>query len=204
MASKAAKRRQRKARQSARQMQAQWQAQERASPQPQDDPCRVVLSARCRRLGRADNAANRRAVAWEGMGDPAGMAIAMGAQDIAERDALWDLIKRLDGAHEAYHRRIIGRPRFPRCTKIEFLPERFETRPDDRPDTRTDAEKDADAKDAWASWLRLISETTISDRIALLDGIWRRCEMVAGGSLTAGGAGFVRALKNLLAVEKGA
>ncbi len=180
-----------------RALQDRWSTFASASPRPQEDPRRVVLSARCRHLGRPDNASNRRAMTWEGLGDPVGQAIHVGARDAAERDDLWGLFKCLDSAHEVYSRRIIGQARHPRCAKIEFLTERFETRPDDKPDLRTDAERDADARADWSRWCRLMSSCNIGHRIALHDALWLRCEFVSGGRLTAAGRDMISALREL-------
>lgn len=202
MASKAQKRRQRRQTQSARDMQRRWEAQDVPPIAVQEDPCVVVMDARRRRLRLGDTKADQALVEWEGMGDMAGVAIALAASGPSERDDLWSLFKRLDAAHEVYHRRIIGKPRFPACSKLEFLPERFETRPDDRPDARTSDEKDADPRATWARWLKLTGEGSIGDRIALWDGIWMRCDFVRHGEVTQDGAAFVRALRGLLETER--
>lgn len=189
---------------SVRTMQRQWEAQEAMPVKAHEDPRTVVLSARCRFLGRADTKTNRLALSDQMAGDPAGQAIILRYDDPDTRKRLWDVFKRYDGAHAAYHRRIIGRPRFPNVAKIEFMPERFETSADDDIDTRTPDEKDRDAVNGWRAWMSITYKLTVHQRMALMDGLWLRGPFLREGSLTTVGREFAEAVFVLADVEQGA
>ena len=131
------------------------------------------------------------------LGEQAGRAIAIGADDETEAAQLWETFKAMDAAHETFSRRILNRPRFPAVAKMEYLPETFETRPDDRPDPRTPDEMDADAKRRWCEWC------TLSDRLlpplhaALHMALRQKVVLHQGRSLTGTGRLFLVALRRL-------
>lgn len=204
MASKSAKRRAKKRAISTRQMQQQWQAHDVRPVKREEDPRVTVLSARCRQMNRDDTEDARLSLTWPGFGDPAGVALDLGVADRDERNALWDLFKRLDAADDAYIRRYVGVRRFPNVAKVEFLPERFETSADDPLDTRSADEKDRDAVNGWMRWQGLLGRMSAADHTAIVTVMRRRVEPVAGASLTTAGWAFVAAMKNLLAVERNA
>lgn len=180
----------------ARQMQQQWQAQAQVAPgQPAEDPRCVVLSARCRILGRPDTKLNRAAMSDQMAGDPAGHAIILAETNIDARKRLWDTFVKLDTAHAAYHGRIIGQRRFPKTAKIEMLPERFETGADEPMDYRSQEEREAAAIAAWRAQTALMYRLPVHDRMSLHDGLWLRGDMVIGGKVTAMGAAFVAAVR---------
>lgn len=203
--SRASKRRAKKARKrgSVATMAKQWEVQQATPSQPQEDARATVLSARCRQMGIADNRANRRAMTWEGFGDPAGMALHIGATDEAERNDLWDTFKRIDAAEDAYARRYIGIRRFPNVGKVEFLPERFETSADDALDTRTDAEKDRDAVSGWMRWQGYLGHLHAAHHQAILAAMRRRVELTTDGKLRGAGTLFVEGMRRLRKVEQG-
>ena len=168
---------------------------------PVEDPRVVVLSARCRRIGREDTKVNRNMMSMQIMGDPAGMAIACGTRDDAEAAKLWQLFRRYDGAHDAHHRRIIGRPRFPNVAKLEYLPERFETREDDQTDTRTPDEKDRDAANRWHRCSWHLYRMMRHEREAIMDAMFLRSPLTKGAKCTTSGEAFVKALRILLDMD---
>ncbi|WP_277022225.1 hypothetical protein [Paracoccus hibiscisoli] len=164
---------------------------------PVEDPRIVVLSARCRQMGKEDTKANRSILSLQIMGDPSGMAIACGTRDDTEAAKLWQLFRRYDGAHDAHHRRIIGRPRFPNVAKLEYLPERFETREDDQTDTRTPDEKDRDASNRWHRCSWHLYRMARHEREAIMDGMFLRAPLTKGAKCTTAGIAFVHALRVL-------
>ena len=183
-----------------RDMEAQWEREEAPVIKVQEDPRIVVLSARCRHMNKPDTKETRLALSWQMMGDPAGRAIRIEARDDA--DKLWDMFCRLDARHDAYRRRNIGRPRFAKVTKMEYLPETFETREDDSNDHRTPEEKDRDATNGWQRWLGFMRRMTVHERMAIYDGLWRRCDLTKGGISTTAGVQFVMALRVLRDIEQ--
>lgn len=205
MSSKAAKRRKKSERNSVRSMQAEWQAQEvkvtKAAP---EDPCRVVLSTRCRQLGIRDNRTGRASVSWPGIEHPVGRALFFGVSCARERSDLWALFSDMDAVHETYHRRIMGRARFPMCTKVEFLPETLEVRDDDRPDLRTDDEKNRAAQEGWQALLIQIGKLNARYRPLMMSALWREVIPLEGGKLTAQGILLIEGLRALLQIRSGA
>ena len=163
----------------------------------QEDPRIVVLSARCRHLGKADNRANRNMASWAILGDPAGRAISIDARDDDEAGKLWSTFCAYDSAHAAYHRRILGRQRSPNVTRMEFLPERFETRDDESNDHRSEDDKDRDAINGMRRWSSFTSQMAVHERIALKDGVWLRAPLSMGSKCTLAGRHFVMALRVL-------
>lgn len=169
---------------------------------PQEDPRSVVLSARCRALGKPDTKANRSAASWQILGDPAGRAIAADARDDIEAAKLWELFRRYDACHDAHHRRIIGRPRFPNVAKLEFLPETFETSADDSTDTRTPDEKDRDAANRWHRCTAVLYRLSRSEREAIMGALFQRDVLTKGAKCTTAGRQFVMALRVVRDVEE--
>lgn len=169
-----------------------------ARPVPaREDPRATVLSARCRHLGKADTRDNRAAAAWPILGDPAGLAISIASRDDEEAAKLWVVFCDYDAAHAAYHRRIIGKSRSPNVSRMEFLPERFETREDETVDTRSDDEKDRDAVNGWRRWSDMVSKLPKRERIVLRAGLWLLADLTHGAKCTLIGRQFVNALRDL-------
>ena len=182
----------------ARQMQHQWQAREQAEPsKPAEDPRCVVLSARCRLLGKPDTKHHRAAMTEQMAGDPAGQAIILAEPNADARKRLWDAFIKLDTAHAAYHGRIIGQRRFPKTAKIEMLPERFETDADAPMDYRSQEDREQAAINAWRAQTVLMYRLSVHDRMSLHDGLWLRGDMVTVGKITAMGQAFVAAVRSL-------
>lgn len=162
-----------------------------------DDARDTVLRARCRQMGIRATEANLLAMGADMMGDPAGKAISIGARSTTEASALWGTFREVDAADDRHMRRIIGKPRFANVSRLEMLPDRFETRPDDRVDVRTDDEKDRAAKSAWAGWVRRFDGLLMTERNALQDGLRLRVPLTERGKLTLAGERFVRAVRVL-------
>lgn len=161
------------------------------------DPQRVVLSARCLHMGKSDNRDNRRMMKSQMMGDPAGQAIAIGARNPAEADSLWQTFSDLDAVDAAYHSRILGRSRHAKCGKVEYMPERLETRPDDAPSYRDPADIDRAVTSAWMRWHGHLGHLSKPEQSAIWDGIYLRCDLHRTGIMTTGGTAFVAAMRLL-------
>ena len=190
---------------SARQMQQQWQAQHQAEPaKPAEDPRCVVLSARCRLLGKPDTKHHRAAMADQMAGDPAGQAIILGEPNSETRKRLWDAFVKLDTAHAAYHGRIIGQRRFPKTAKIEMLPERFETNADAPMEYRSQEERELAAISAWRTQMALMYRLSVHNRKSLQDGLWLRGDFVTAGKITNMGQVFVTALREFADIGQAA
>lgn len=172
---------------------------------PLEDPRTVVLSARCRHLGKADTKANRAKASMEMLGDPAGLAIAADTRDDNEASQLWELFKRYDGAHDAHHRRIIGRPRFPNVAKLEYLPESEPSENDAPPemtDARTPDEKDRAAANRWHTCCAVLYRLNRHEREAIMGALFQRDILTKGARCTTRGRQFVMALRVLRDVEE--
>lgn len=163
-----------------------------ARAQPKEDPRVVVLQARCKAGAKDTDEAQR--PMW---GEPAGQAIKMGATDQDEADRLWGTFKRIDRADDTYARRFSGVRRFPNVSKMEFLPETVETRPDDRPDSRTQDEKDRDAVNDWMRWQGLLGTLNRDQHTVIVDAMRQRARLVHAGKVTRAGASFVSAMRAL-------
>lgn len=167
-----------------------------AQREPQEDPRAVAIAARIRAGAPDANEAQR--PMW---GEAAGQAIAQQAP--AEAAELWDTFKRIDAADDAYARRFTGIRRFPNVTKLEMMPERFETRDDDRPDSRTPDEKDRDAVAAWTRWQGLLSRLRQDQHAIITDAMRHRARLMHGGKPTKAGKAFVAAMQALDAHYRG-
>lgn len=168
---------------------------------PADDPRCVVLSARCRLMGRPDTKPNRAALSEQMAGDPAGQVIILCEPNADARKRLWNAFVRLDAAHAAYHGRIIGQRRFPKTAKIEMTPERFETSADEPMDYRTQEERQDAAIKAWRAHLAIMGRLSVHERMSLHDGLWLRGDFISRGEPTEMGAAFVAALRALDALS---
>lgn len=188
-------------RRSKRAMERQWQAQE-DRPEPKEDARIVVLSARCRQLGREDTEANRLALAHPMAGDPVGQAIMLRFPHADDRTRLWDVFRRLATAYVIMCRRKLGLSPFAKVAKIEMMPERFETSADDDLDTRTPEEKDRDAIDRWAHWQSIMAKLGIHQRMDLMDALVINGPYLRDGELTQLGRDVADAVFALADVEQ--
>lgn len=165
--------------------------------EPQRDPREVVAEARRRTLGLDD-------VLRPMLCEPAGQAVALGASDADEARELYAVFCRFDRADETYMRRIIGRARFQAVSKLEILPEQFETRADDVIDPRSADEKDRDAVNTWMRWQGLLGRLSAREH-TLIVGVSRHTAgpVHRDGALTPLGADFIAAMRALRSAEGG-
>ena len=121
------------------------------------------------------------------LGDEAGRAIFIGSVDEHEATRLYDTFKAIDASDDAFSRRVLNRSRFANVSKLELMPERLETRPDDRIDIRTEDEKAADAKRAWLGWCAMFDALHPPLHAALHMGLRQRVKLHQGQALTLAG-----------------
>ena len=153
----------------------------------------VVRAARARHMAMQSSTAMDEPM----MGEEAGRAITIGAADEHEADQLWETFKLIDASDEAFSRRVLNRSRFANVSKLELMPERLETRPDDRIDIRTEDEKSADAKRAWLGWCAMFDALHPPLHAALHMGLRQRVKLHQGQALTLAGRLFVQALRQV-------
>lgn len=153
----------------------------------------VVRAARARHMAMQSSTAMDEPM----MGEEAGRAITIGAADEHEADQLWETFKLIDASDEAFSRRVLGKQRFPNVARMEMLPERMETRPDDRIDVRTADEKAADAKRSWAGWCELLGSLHMPLHAAMHMALRQRVKLHQGQTLTLAGRLFVQALRQV-------
>ena len=99
-------------------------------------------------------------------------------------------------------RHVVCKPRFPNVSKMEFLPERLEARPDDRPDLRTDDEKVRDARNSRRERQEHMKELRTWERMAINRAVRRMDDLHIGGDLTKRGIMFLAAIRSLAEVAK--
>lgn len=198
--SKAARRRRKKAIGGKRELFGTMEAiEEMTTNRPKDNPLDTVRKARARHL--SCTASDE--VLAPMLGDPCGQAISIGAENKQEAANLWQVFSDLDAADDAFHRRILGKPRFPAVSKMEFMPERLETGPNEPPiDIRTEDERIAAARDAWAHWRADLDKLYPWQRMAVTRGMRQMEAMHIRGALTAAGRSFVSGIRALHHVRK--
>ena len=158
----------------------------------------VVRASRARHMAMQSSAAMDEPM----MGEEAGRAITIGAADEHEANQLWETFKLIDASDEAFSRRVLNRSRFANVSKLELMPERMETRPDDRIDVRTADEKAADAKRSWASWCELLGSLHMPLHAAMHMALRQRVKLHQGRQLTRTGSLFVDAMRQVNAVYR--
>ena len=169
---------------------------EPSSREPRENPTATVMQARARRLGKKPS----RELLDDMLGDPCGEAIHLGIKSATEARRVWDVFKRMDAADDAFCRRIIGKRRFPAVSKMEFMPERLETSPNEPLDVRTEDEKVAAARDAHRNWSGLFDKLHPWQRHAIESAARGRETLQKQGALTAAGRSFVAAMQRLAEV----
>ncbi|WP_323008949.1 hypothetical protein [Paracoccus sp. (in: a-proteobacteria)] len=167
----------------------------------EEDPRKVVLNKRCRDMGEKETRENRRLMSQSMLGDHVGQALYLDTPKDAER--LWQTFCKLDAADAVYHARVLGRSRHAKCGKVEFMPERLETRPDDGTDYRSDDERYRSAVNNWMRWHGYVGRLAGHEQSAIWDGVYMRCEMHKGGKVTTRGRSFVAALRMLSLASQG-
>lgn len=173
-------------------MQADWEAELENTPVEEDDPTKTVREARARQTGRPEAEVLRPI-----FGEDTGRAIEAVAKSKDEERKLWDMFRDFDAAEQMYYWRIIGRSRYPNVSKLEFMPERFETRADDRPDLRTEDEKIRDTTNRWMRWQGYFGYLDHHERRAIIRASWQMDELHRGAAATVHGVAFVKALRVL-------
>lgn len=169
------------------------------SMRQKDNPLDTVRTARARHLSRAVSDD----VLAPMLGDPCGQAISIGAESAQEASELWQVFSDLDAADEAFHRRILGKPRFAAVSKMEFMPERMETGPNEPPiDIRTEDERIAAARESWSNWCADLDKIYPWRRIAVMRGMRHLEPLHVQGKLTAAGRSFVAGIRSLHHVRK--
>lgn len=174
-----------------------YQERTRQQGDKEVEPRETVLRARARHLGRPNTKDVRLELTGQMFGDLAGQAILIGSRNQSEADRLWDVFTKLDSADAAYHSRILGRGRHAKCGKVEFMPDRFEARPDESSDYRTEEEKDRQAVNNWMRWHGHVGHLHSHERTAVWNGVYLRCDLQRGGRLTTAGTAFVIAMRTL-------
>lgn len=162
----------------------------------QDKPQETVINARARIMNRPPS----KMLLHPMLCEEAGRAIDLGAKDPEEAMKLWGVFKRYDQAEHIYYTRIIGNSRFPNVSKMEYLPEVFETSADDVIDTRTFEQKVNDTQNAWQKWNGYLGHMKGHERQSIIRASWRMDELHKGGDLTVTGIAFVAALRVLMEV----
>lgn len=161
---------------------------------PADDkPLETVMGARARLLGIKPEDSLLSPMLCE----EAGRAIDLGAKDKQEARKLWATFIAMDASHNRYFLRIVGRQRFPAVSKMEYMPERLETRADDVADTRTPEQKDTDAASSWKRWRDTLAYLAAHERASVRRAMWQMDKLHSGADLTTAGKQFVAALRTL-------
>lgn len=161
-----------------------------------DRPLDTVMHARARQMGYKPSDALLSPMLCE----QAGQAIRIGAKTADEARNMWDTFCAFDGVHERYCRCVLNTSRHPPVSKMEFMPERMETRADDRPDLRTEDEKIRDARNAMSEWDDNLSKLQRWDE-KIIRSVSRQCETLhVNGDLTNAGISFINAMRQLVEV----
>lgn len=150
------------------------------------------MEARARQLGIPECAANLRILA-----EPAGRAIWLTETNDDERNRLWKAYSDMDHAEDVFARRIMGRARHAKCSKVEFLPDNMTSENAPAADTRDEKTRDDDAVRAWTYWRGLTQCLPTEMRTVLFDGMLGRMDLVVGSSVTRAGREFVAAVRML-------
>lgn len=165
--------------------------------EPPVDPLEAPAQARANRVGNLP----RQELLDPSLETEAGKALWIGVprdKDGDKRDErreLFDLFMAYDKAVNIYYARILGRARFPAVSKLEYMPERLETRADDRPDLRTDAQKIDSARRDMAHWDGLLDQMH-PYRARIIRNAHNET-FVRAGELTGAGRSFVAAMRAL-------
>lgn len=160
------------------------------------DPQRTVLSARARMMGQEDTVQNRQNMRSQALGEAAGRAIYL-ACDEEEAAKLWSIYAAFTAIEARYAKVVLCKSLHAKGTRIEMMPERFETRADDKPDLRSEDERHRDAVNDWMRWRGYIGQLRSDQQFALFEVVRGRVEPVVETELTRAGGRFVFSLKVL-------
>lgn len=157
----------------------------------------VVLTARARQSGvTPKDITDMRNPAY---GEAAGRAIfATHKPEAAQR--IWDVYRAFTASEATYARYYLGLRLHAATAKLEMMPDRLETRPDDKPDLRTEEERSRDASNAWMRWQGLIMHLPDFHQHAIYDVSYGRVEPMAEGRITDSGRRFVWAMERFTEV----
>ena len=158
-------------------------------------PDDVVLKARARHMGKPEQKKSKMRDA--ALGYAAGRAIyALHEGRPAAR--LWAAYTGLTDAEARYIRHSSGRSLYAKTARLEYLPERFESRADDRPDLRSEDEKFHDAANRWMYWRGLVMQLPSFQQVLIFDVAYGRADpMHPDGHVTPYGGRFVEAVERL-------
>lgn len=161
-------------------------------PQPLDDPLAAPTQARRNQMGEKFSDKDLLDSSNE---TEAGKALAVAVADKDERRDLFELFMAYDKAVSIYCIRVLGRSRFPAVSKLEFMPERLETRADDRPDLRTEEQKIESARRDMAYWDGIL--VRLHPYRARIIRNAHNERFVSTGALTGAGRSFIAAIRAL-------
>jgi len=153
---------------------------------------KIVFAARARQAGKKPKDLTE--MDREAYGEAAGVAIlAIHGGDTAKR--LWDAYRGFTAAEATYAKYYLGLRLHAATAKLEMMPERLETRPDDKPDLRTEEERSRDAANAWMRWQGFIMHLPCYQQAAIYDVSYGRVEPMSEGRITDHGRRFVWAME---------
>ena len=89
-----------------------------APREPQEDPLKAPLSARCRKMGLPPTKSNMKAVRAEWCGCEAGKAMAGAVKGHEERAVMWNAIKHMRRVQASFDRAIGAPDRHPKCMSM--------------------------------------------------------------------------------------
>lgn len=195
--SKAAKRANKKA---VKDLYKSWEAESApVTPKVEEDPLKAPMQARANQLGQKPT----KDVLAPNLETQAGMVLHIGVKDKDERRDLFDTFMEYDKAVNLYSARNLGRQRFPAVSKMEFMPERFETRLDDSPaDGRTDEEKADSARKAMRLWDDRLNQLHPYRARIIRSVSYQQETLVKCGEITGAGRSFIAALRALHELTK--
>ena len=164
-------------------------------------PDRTALQKRARDMGQP---AKWRDMRQPALSEAAGKAVFLMEPSHREAARLWDVYAGLTAAHFRYCRVVLGKSPFAKTSKIEFMPERFETNPDDAgPDLRTPEETERAASYGWAVWRERVDTLRPTDYEAIMTPARNPLlPLVTEGAANERGVRLVEALRTLADISE--
>lgn len=160
-----------------------------------DDPLKTVREARARQTKRPESV-----VLGVMFAEDAGRAIEAGARNKDEASRMWETWDKFTRAHRASVFHSTGKSMFPAVSKIEYIPERFETRDDWLPDLRSEEDRYDAAMRAWRHWKHILGFLSPREWHSIMDASRQITTLHKGGALTVHGITFVASLRTLCGV----
>ena len=161
-------------------------------PDYERSPEDKVLRARARHMGKPEQKKSK--MKSEALAFAAGRAI-YSLHEGKPAARLWEAYTRLTDAEARYLKHSTGLSLYAKTARLEYLPERFESRADDSPDLRTDDEKFQDASNKWMYWRGLVMHLPSFQQTIIFDIAYGRVDPMDGGEITPYGGRFVEALE---------